>query len=114
MRSTARSGQLAAFLTLLCTVTSAPVTAQNLLIHGGTVVTSEGRFAANVLVRNGIIVELGRALTASSGVRRIDANSSRSSATAPASFVFSHASTARTAARPLARAHAALPWRAWN
>jgi dihydropyrimidinase len=54
--------------------TSAPLSAQDLLIHGGTVVTSEGRFTADIRVRAGIIVELGQALTTSSDVRRIDAS----------------------------------------
>ena len=73
MRPTAPNGWLAVCLTLLSTVTSAPLCAQDLLIHDGIVVTSEGRFAADVLVRDGIIVELGQALTASPDVRRIDA-----------------------------------------
>ena len=74
MRPTAPNGWLAVCLTLLSTVTSAPLCAQDLLIHDGIVVTSEGRFAADVLVRDGIIVELGQALTASPDVRRIDAS----------------------------------------
>ena len=74
MRCTAHTGWLAASLALLSVSTQAPLSAQNLLIHGGTVVTSEGRFTADVLVRAGIIVELGQALTTSSDVRRIDAS----------------------------------------
>jgi dihydropyrimidinase len=74
MRSTALRGWLAVGLTLLYTFLSVPLSAQDLLVHGGTVVTSEGRFAADVLVSDGIIVELGQALSAPSDVRRIDAS----------------------------------------
>lgn len=74
MRSTAHIGWLGVVLTLLSMFTSAPLSAQDLLIHGGTVVTSEGRFTADIRVRAGIIVELGQALTTSSDVRRIDAS----------------------------------------
>lgn len=73
MRPTMRFGWLAVVLTPLFS-TSAPASAQDLLIHGGTVVTSEGSFAADILVRDGVIVELGRALTAPTGVRSIDAS----------------------------------------
>lgn len=51
----------------------AAVSAQDLLIHGGTVVNAEGSFAADVLVRDGVVVALGRDLTAADDVRRIDA-----------------------------------------
>jgi len=60
-------------LSLLPLGAATPVSAQSLLIHDGTVVTSEGRFAADVLIRDGIIVEMGQALDAP-GVRRIDAS----------------------------------------
>ena len=54
MRPTMRFGWLAVVLTPLFS-TSAPASAQDLLIHGGTVVTSEGSFAADILVRDGVI-----------------------------------------------------------
>ena len=73
MYSIGRCGWIAVCLSLLPVSTATPVSAQDLLIHDGTVVTSEGRFTADVLVRDGIIVELGQALTAP-GVRRIDAS----------------------------------------
>ena len=47
--------------------------AQGILITGGTVVTSEGRFDADVRVRNGTIVEIGPGLAAGAGARTIDA-----------------------------------------
>ncbi len=47
--------------------------AQEILISGGTVVTSEGRYAADVRVRDGTIVEIGTALAAGPGAREIDA-----------------------------------------
>ena len=47
--------------------------AQEILISGGTVVTSEGRFDADVRVRDGTIVEIGTGLAAGSGARAIDA-----------------------------------------
>ena len=47
--------------------------AQEILISGGTVVTSEGRFDADVRVRDGTIVEIGTGLTAGAGTRAIDA-----------------------------------------
>ena len=46
---------------------------QDILISGGTVVTSEGRFAADVRVRDGTIVEIGTGLAAGAGARAIDA-----------------------------------------
>jgi dihydropyrimidinase len=51
-----------------------PVSSQDLLIRGGTVVTSEGSFAADVLVRAGTIVGLGQSLVAPDGTRIIDAS----------------------------------------
>ena len=66
-------GWIALCLFLLPVSTATPASAQDLLIHDGTVVTSEGRFSADILVRDGIIVEVGQALTAP-GVRRIDAS----------------------------------------
>ena len=47
--------------------------AQEILISGGTVVTSEGRFDADVRVRDGTIVEIGSGLAAGAGARAIDA-----------------------------------------
>ncbi|MYE92608.1 MAG: amidohydrolase family protein [Gemmatimonadetes bacterium] len=47
--------------------------AQDILISGGTVVTSEGRFDADVRVRDGTIVEIGTGLAAGAGARAIDA-----------------------------------------
>ena len=47
--------------------------AQEILISGGTVVTSEGRFDADVRVRDGTIVEIGTGLAAGAGARAIDA-----------------------------------------
>ena len=47
--------------------------AQEILISGGTVVTSEGRFDADVRVRDGTIVEIGTGLAAGAGSRAIDA-----------------------------------------
>jgi len=49
------------------------LTAQEILISGGTVVTSEGRFDADVRVRDGTIVEIGTGLAAGPGARAIDA-----------------------------------------
>ena len=46
---------------------------QEILVSGGTVVTSEGRFDADVRVRDGIIVEIGTGLAAGVGARAIDA-----------------------------------------
>ena len=42
---------------------------QEILISGGTVVTSEGRFDADVRVRDGTIVEIGTGLAAGAGAR---------------------------------------------
>ncbi|MYC98367.1 MAG: hypothetical protein F4X13_03770, partial [Gammaproteobacteria bacterium] len=50
-----------------------PLAAQEILISGGTVVTSEGRFTADVRVRDGTIVEIGTGLAAGAGARTIDA-----------------------------------------
>ena len=47
---------------------------QEILISGGTVVTSEGRFDADVRVRDGTIVEIGTGLAAGTGARTIDAS----------------------------------------
>ena len=47
--------------------------AQEILISGGTVVTSEGRFDADLRVRDGTIVEIGTGLAAGDGARAIDA-----------------------------------------
>ena len=47
--------------------------AQEILISGGTVVTSEGRFDADVRVRDGTIVEIGTGLAAGADARTIDA-----------------------------------------
>ena len=47
--------------------------AQEILISGGTVVTSEGRFDVDVRVRDGTIVEIGNGLAAGAGARVIDA-----------------------------------------
>ena len=44
-----------------------------LLVRDGTVVTSEGQIDADVRVRDGVIVEIGRDLTPSAGARVIDA-----------------------------------------
>ena len=46
---------------------------QETLIGGGTVVTAEGRFDADVRVRDGTIVEIGTGLAAGAGARVIDA-----------------------------------------
>ena len=59
---------------LLAAASFAPdLAAQEILISGGTVVTSEGRFDADVRVRDGTIVEIGTGLAAGSGARAIDA-----------------------------------------
>ena len=47
--------------------------AQEILITGGTVVTSEGRFDADVRVRDGAVVQIGTGLAAAAGARTIDA-----------------------------------------
>jgi dihydropyrimidinase len=47
---------------------------QDLLVRQGTVVTSEGRFESDVLIQDGVIVALGRDLTAPPSVRSIDAS----------------------------------------
>ena len=46
---------------------------ETLLVHGGTLVTREGRRKADVLVRDGRIAELGDALDAPTGTPRLDA-----------------------------------------
>ena len=48
--------------------------AQEILISGGTVVTSEGRFAADVRVRDGTIVEIGTGLAAGADARVVNAS----------------------------------------
>jgi len=59
---------------LLAAALLAPaVVAQEILISGGTVVTSEGRFDADVRVRDGTIVEIGTGLAAGTDARTIDA-----------------------------------------
>ena len=59
---------------LLAAAPLAPdLAAQEILISGGTVVTSEGRFDADVRVRDGTIVEIGTGLAAGAGARTIDA-----------------------------------------
>ncbi|WP_310790080.1 amidohydrolase family protein [Candidatus Palauibacter polyketidifaciens] len=50
---------------------------QEILIRGGTVVTSERRFDADVRVRDGTIVEIGTGLAAGAGARVIDATGLR-------------------------------------
>lgn len=50
---------------------------QEILIRGGTVVTSERRFDADVRVRDGTIVEIGSGLAAGAGARAIDATGLR-------------------------------------
>ena len=69
----------AVLLTML--VATIPVEAatsvQEILISGGTVVTSEGRFDADVRVRDGTIVEIGTGLAAGAGAREIDATGLR-------------------------------------
>ena len=50
---------------------------QEILISGGTVVTAEGRFDADVRVRDGTIVEIGTGLAAGAGAREIDATGLR-------------------------------------
>lgn len=61
-------------LFLLLAHPGAPISAQDLLVHGGTVVTSEGSFEADVLVREGVVSEIGRDLPAEEGLRSIDAS----------------------------------------
>jgi dihydropyrimidinase len=75
MRSTrpTRAGRSFVSGLLVAALTASPLSAQDLLIHDGTVVTSEGSVSADVLVRGGAIVGLGQALTVSADVRRIDA-----------------------------------------
>ncbi|WP_419861222.1 amidohydrolase family protein [Candidatus Palauibacter sp.] len=63
---------------LLATLASAgpadaAMATQEILISGGTVVTSERRFDADVRVRDGTIVEIGTGLAAGAGARTIDA-----------------------------------------
>lgn len=65
---------LAACLALLLLLQPVNLSAQDLLVHGGTVVTSEGSFEADVLVQAGVITAVGQDLSAEQGVRRIDAS----------------------------------------
>lgn len=60
-------------LIALCGLAPRGADAQDLLVHGGTVLDSEGRYEADVLVEGGVITAIGRALEAPPGVRRIDA-----------------------------------------
>lgn len=64
---------LAVCLALLLLLQPVNLSAQDLLVHGGTVVTSEGSFEADVLVQAGVITAVGQDLSAEQGVRRIDA-----------------------------------------
>ncbi len=59
--------------TLAATTPVEAAAVQEILISGGTVVTSEGRFDADVRVRDGTIVEIGTGLAAGAGAREIDA-----------------------------------------
>lgn len=61
-------------LLLLLLLQPVNLSAQDLLVHGGTVVTSEGSFEADVLVQAGVITAVGQDLSAEQGVRRIDAS----------------------------------------
>ena len=63
------------FRVLILTFLSLPVAApaQDLLVQGRTVVTSEGSFAADVLVRGGAVAAVGANLDAADDIRRIDA-----------------------------------------
>lgn len=72
----ALTGGLVALTGALLTLTAwtSPLLAQDLLIHGGTVVTSEGSFPADVAVRDGVVVAVGLDLEAPPGARRIDAS----------------------------------------
>lgn len=73
MRGTRALPVPAAWLALAASLAVPPAAAQDLLVHGGTVVTSEGSYPADVLVRGGMIVRIGRSLEAPAGVRRVDA-----------------------------------------
>lgn len=64
---------LAACLALLLLLQPVNLSAQDLLVHSGTVVTSEGSFEADVLIQAGVITAVGQDLSAEQGVRRIDA-----------------------------------------
>ena len=72
-----RRAAAAAAVLLATLAATSPVEAatsvQEILISGGTVVTSEGRFDADVRVRDGTIVEIGTGLAAGAGAREIDA-----------------------------------------
>ena len=66
----------AALLAMLATASpvEAATAPQEILVSGGTVVTSEGRFDADVRVRDGTIVEIGTGLAAGAGARVVDAS----------------------------------------
>ena len=64
---------LTACLALLLLLQPVNLSAQDLLVHGGTVVTSEGSFEADVLVQAGVITAVGQDLSVAQGIRRIDA-----------------------------------------
>ena len=66
---------VAVLLAMLAATTpvEAATALQEILISGGTVVTSEGRFDADVRVWDGTIVEIGTGLAAGAGAREIDA-----------------------------------------
>ena len=68
LRTAAATAVLLAAFAATTPAAAAPA-AQEILISGGTVVTSEGRFAADVRVRDGTIVEIGTALAAGPGAR---------------------------------------------
>ncbi|MCY3700970.1 MAG: dihydropyrimidinase [Gemmatimonadetes bacterium] len=71
-RCAAAAAVLLAVLAATTPVEAATVL-QEILISGGTVVTSERRFDADVRVRDGTIVEIGAGLAAGAGAREIDA-----------------------------------------
>ena len=70
---------VAVLLAMLAATTpvEAATALQEILISGGTVVTPEGRFDADVRVRDGTIVEIGTGLAAGAGAREIDATGLR-------------------------------------
>ena len=69
-----RTSSLTLCLVLLLSNLPLNAAGQDLLVRGGTVVTSEGSFAADVLISDGIITALGQNLKAGQEVRRIDAS----------------------------------------
>ena len=72
LRTATAATVLLATLAATTPVEAAPAP-QEILISGGTVVTSEGRFNADVRVRDGTIVEIGAGLAAGAGARVVDA-----------------------------------------